>query len=238
MKVKSAVITLVPIYLVILGLVLLVAAAGSRSVTAYSENAITDNRRCIIIDAGHGGVDGGATSCTGVLESGINLEISLRLEDLFQLLGMKTVMIRKTDCSVYTEGETIAAKKVSDLKNRVNTINNTNDAVLISIHQNYFSDSRYSGAQVFYAKEEGSAELARRLQTAFVSTLNPESNRKAKKSSGVYLMDNITCPGVLIECGFLSNAHEEHLLRDAEYQKKICCVIVSVCNQYLYGIAS
>ena len=235
MKVKSAVKTLVPIYLAILGLVLLVTAAGSRTVTAYSENAITDDRRCVIIDAGHGGVDGGATSCTGVLESAINLEIALRLEDLSQLLGMRTVMIRRTDCSIYTEGESIAAKKVSDLKNRVNIANQTDDAILVSIHQNYYSDSRYSGAQVFYAKQEGSTVLARELQSAFIATINPGSNRKAKKASGIYLMDNIKCTGILVECGFLSNIREEQLLRDAEYQKEICCVIASVCNQYLYA---
>lgn len=234
MKVKSAVVFLVPIYLGILVLVLLVAAAGSRTVTAYSENTIIDDRRCVIIDAGHGGVDGGATSCTGVLESAINLEIALRLEDLSQLLGMRPVMIRRTDCSIYTEGESIAAKKVSDLKNRVNIVNQTDDAILVSLHQNYYSDSRYSGAQVFYAKEEGSAVLARKLQSAFVATINPGSNRKAKKASGIYLMDNITCTGILVECGFLSNVREERFLRDAEYQKKICCVIASICNQYLY----
>ena len=235
MKVKSAVISLVPVYLVILGFVLLVAAAGSRTVTAYSENAIMDDRRCIIIDAGHGGVDGGATSCTGVLESAINLEIALRLDDLSQLLGMRTVMIRRTDCSVYTEGESIAAKKVSDLKNRVDIVNKTDDAILVSLHQNYYSDSRYSGAQVFYAKEEGSAVLARELQSAFVATINPGSNRKAKKATGIYLMDKITCTGILVECGFLSNVREEQLLRDADYQKKICCVIASTCNRYLYN---
>ena len=235
MNIKKMLISLVPIYLGILGLVLFIAAAGSRTVTAYSENAITDNRRCIIIDAGHGGVDGGATSCTGVLESAINLDIALRLEDLSQLLGIKTVMIRRTDCSVYTEGESIAAKKVSDLKNRVNIANQTADAILVSIHQNYYSDSKYSGAQVFYGKEEGSAVLAKQLQSAFVTTVNPGSNRKARKASGIYLMNNIKCTGILVECGFLSNVHEEQLLRDAEYQKKLCCVIASTCNQYLYA---
>ena len=109
----------------------------------------------VIIDAGHGGIDGGATSCTGVLESTLNLEIALRLNDLLTLLGMDTTMIRTTDTSIYTEGNTIAAQKVSDLKERARIVNDTENAILISIHQNTFSNSKYSGAQVFYAATEG-----------------------------------------------------------------------------------
>lgn len=234
MKTQNVFAKLVPMYFLILGIVVVVALCGSRAITVVSENTITDTRHCVIIDAGHGGVDGGATSCSGVLESNLNLQIALRLDDLAQLLGMKTVMIRRDDRSIYTEGNSIAAKKVSDLKNRVNIVNQTPNALLISIHQNYYPESQYSGAQVFYACKEGSAELANKLQATFVSSLNPGSNRKAKKASGVYLMDNITCVGILVECGFLSNPQEEQLLRDEVYQKKICCVIASCCSQHLY----
>lgn len=235
MKRRSIFVSMVPIYLVLLSLMLIISAVGSRTVTVLSETLINDERHPVVIDAGHGGVDGGATSCTGVLESAINLEIAIRLNDVMQLLGMKTVMIRSTDCSVHTAGESIAAKKVSDLKNRVKTVNQTENALLISIHQNYYSDSRYSGAQVFYAKTEGSAALANKLQSAFVSMLNPGSNRKAKEASGIYLMDNISVTGILVECGFLSNTQEEQRLRDEVYQKKLCCVIAGVCSQYLYN---
>lgn len=181
----------------------------------------------VIIDAGHGGIDGGATSCTGILESSLNLEIALRLNDLLTLLGMDTYMIRTTDTSIYTEGNTIASQKVSDLKERVRIVNDTENAVLISIHQNTFSDSRYSGAQVFYASTEGSRELAHGMQSAFVATINPGSKRKCKTSKGVYLLDNIKTLGVLIECGFLSNPEEEAKLRSDNYQKLLCCVIAS-----------
>jgi len=189
----------------------------------------------VIIDAGHGGVDGGSTSCTGVLESAINLEIALKLEDLLHLLGIDTLMIRTTDCSVYTKGETIAAKKVSDLKERARIVNGTENAVLISIHQNHFSDSRYYGAQVFYAPTAGSSILAKQLQSALITTLNPGSNRQSKKADGVYLMQQITRPGVLIECGFLSNHQEEAKLRDTAYQQKLCCVIAGTVSTYLYS---
>lgn len=220
-------------YILIIGGVLFAAEWGSRAVTVISENTPIKRKNCIIIDPGHGGEDGGATSCTGVLESTYNLEISLRLNDLFHLLGYETKMIRTTDTSIYTKGETIAQKKVSDLKERVRIVNETENGLLLSIHQNNFSDSRYSGAQVFYAGTEGSEQLAKQLQTAFVSTLNPGSNRKSKKSDGVYLMEHIDRTGVLIECGFLSNVQEEANLKSGEYQKKLCCVIAAIVNQYL-----
>lgn len=213
--------------------VLLAAQWGSRAVTVIAESRPIEREHCIVIDPGHGGEDGGATSCTGLVESTYNLGISLRLNDLLHLLGHDTKMTRTTDTSIYTKGETIAQKKASDLKERVRIVNETEHALLISIHQNNFSDSRYSGAQVFYAGTEGSEALAKQLQSAFVSSLNPGSSRKSKKSDGIYLMEHIDCTGVLIECGFLSNAAEEARLRNAEYQKKLCCVIAATVSEYL-----
>lgn len=233
MKKKLSLRSFVPFYLFVFGLCLLATVFGSHAITVMSESIPLEGRHCIIIDAGHGGVDGGATSCTGVLESNINLEISLRLDDLLHLLGYDTSMIRTTDISVYTEGETIAVKKVSDLKQRVKLINEAENALLISIHQNHFSDSRYSGAQVFYPQTDGSEELARLMQSTFVSTVNPGSNRQVKKASGVYLMEHISCTGVLVECGFLSNPEEEAKLRSPEYQKELCCVIASTVGNYI-----
>lgn len=190
-----------------------------------------EDRNVIVIDAGHGGVDGGATSCTGKLESAYNLEISLRLRDLFHLLGYPTRMIRTTDTSIYTKGDTIASQKMSDLKERVRIVNESENNILISIHQNNFTDSRYSGAQVFYPNTEGSRELAERMQSALVQALNPGSNRKVKKAEGIYLMEHIERPGILVECGFLSNPEEEAKLNSPEYQKKLCCVIAVVTTE-------
>ena len=208
--------------------------------TSHSADFYTvfkENREavCIIIDAGHGGIDGGAVSCTGVYESQINLDIALRLNDLFQLLGYQTSMIRTEDISVYTEGSSIAEKKISDLKQRVRIVKNTSNPLVVSIHQNYYSDERYSGAQVFYAKN--GKELAKLTQSLLVSTLNPDSNRKSKEAKGVYLMERIECPGILVECGFLSNPAEEYNLRSAAYQKKLCCVIVCALDQYINNSA-
>lgn len=229
--------SLILINALILCILVISAIAGSKAATVFTEYSPAVQKKCVIIDAGHGGEDGGATSCTGVLESSINLEIALRLEDLMHLLGIETVMIRRTDISVYTQGNSIAAKKVSDLKQRVKIANQTKNAVLISIHQNHFSDSQYGGAQVFYAPVGDSDQLAKSLQSAIVQSLNPGSNRKAKRADGVYLMQHIECPGILVECGFLSNPEEEAKLRSEIYQKKLCCVIAAVTDSYLHGSA-
>ena len=221
------------IYVGILGFFLLCAFGASHAVTVISENSVMQNRSCIIIDAGHGGEDGGATSCTGVLESEINLEISLRLNDLMHLLGINTKMIRKTDQSVYTQGQTIAQKKISDLKQRVSIANSTENAIVVSIHQNHFSDSRYAGAQIFYAPTQMSKELADALQNNLITSVNQGSNRRTKKAESVYLMQNIDCTGILVECGFLSNPKEEAMLRSADYQKKLSCVIATTVVNFL-----
>lgn len=226
---------LLPVYLPVLVGFILFAIGGSRVVTVMSVNAPVVYKQTVVIDAGHGGVDGGATSCTGVLESNFNLEIALKLNDLMHLLGINTVMIRETDCSVYIEGESIAQKKVSDLKERVRIVNSTDNALLISIHQNQFSDGRYKGAQVFYAPTNDSKELAQALQTAFIHTINPDSHRQIKKADKIYLMQHINCPGILVECGFISNPQEEYLLRDVDYQRKLCSVIACTVSSYLFS---
>ena len=217
-------------YLYLILVAILITCIGSaiinNAATTSAQAQLNKNRSCIIIDAGHGGVDGGATSCTGVLESNLNLQISLKLNELFRLLGYRTKMIRTEDISVFTEGTTIAQKKISDLRERLRIINTTENALLISIHQNYFHDSQYSGAQVFYAHSADSESFAELLQTTF-RQWDGENHRSHKASSEVFLMDRINCTGVLVECGFLSNPEEEQKLRDHNYQNKLCCIIAS-----------
>lgn len=218
-------------YILIVSLFLTATYWGSRATSVIAQKIPMERKHTVIIDAGHGGEDGGATSCTGKLEKEYNLEIAMRLNDLMHLMGLHTKMVRTTDISVYTQGQTIAAKKVSDLKNRVNAVNETENGLLVSIHQNTFSDGKYSGAQVFYAAEGESQVLAEQLQSTFCQTLNPGSNRRCKRADGVYLMEHIEKTGILVECGFLSNVQEEAKLRRSEYQKKLCCVIAAtVCN--------
>ena len=223
--------SIVLFYLLIVSVFLASAYWGSTATTVIAQRIPLERHHTVIIDAGHGGEDGGAISCTGRAESTYNLEIALRLNDLMHLLGIDTQMIRSTDTSVYSQGDTIAAKKVSDLKNRVSQVNNTENGLLLSIHQNTFTESQYSGAQVFYAPEGEGAQLAELLQNAICQTINIGSNRRSKMGTGVYLLEHIERTGVLIECGFLSNSEEEAKLRDKSYQQKLVCVIgSSVCN--------
>lgn len=230
---KRNIIDMVVIYILIIVCALSIAYGTSVATTTVANLIPMKREHTIIIDAGHGGVDGGATSCSGVLESKFNLDICLKLEDLFHLLGYRTIMIRRSDISVYTAGETIAAKKVSDLRQRVKTVNEAENPLLISIHQNTFSDQRYAGAQVFYGAKGKGKQFAESLQKTFVQTLNHGSNRPAKKAEGVYLIQHIDCTGVLIECGFISNPAEEAKLRSDDYQKKLCAVIGTVTAEFL-----
>lgn len=223
--------SIVLFYILIVSVFLASAYWGSAATTVIAQRIPLERRHTVIIDAGHGGEDGGAISCTGRAESTYNLEIALRLNDLMHFLGVDTQMIRSTDTSVYTQGETLASKKVSDLKNRVSQVNSTENALLLSIHQNTFPESQYSGAQIFYAPRGEGAQLAELLQNTICQTINIGSNRRSKAGTGVFLLEHIEKTGVLIECGFLSNAEEEAKLRDKSYQQKLICVISStVCN--------
>ena len=216
-----------PLYLITALIFTGLCMYGSEAVTAMAESLPIERRVTFVIGPGHGGEDGGAVSCTGHKESDINLQITLRLDDLLHFLGFDTVMIRNCDQSVHTGGNSIAQRKASDLKNRVRMVGEVPNAVLISIHQNFFPESKYSGAQMFYNSHPTAKQMAQMLQKSFVSTINPGSNRKEKPVSGIYLLEHIAAPGVLVECGFLSNPGEEAKLRTADYQKKIACVIAS-----------
>lgn len=168
-------------YAMVICLFLFGTLLGNQTVATISEMMPMERLHRIVIDPGHGGEDGGAVSCSGKNESGFNLQISLRLNDLLHLMGYDTVMIRSTDTSVYTSGQTIAQKKVSDLKQRVKVVNRTQNALLLSIHQNTFPEGQYSGAQVFFCKVPGSEELAKLLQDDLVSSLNPGSARRLSR---------------------------------------------------------
>ena len=223
---------LVPLYLLVIIATLSVGFIMDKAVTVLAPAKLERPSTVYIIDPGHGGIDGGATSCTGILESQLNLEIALRLNDLMHLLGQHTIMIRTTDKSVYTSGTTIAAQKASDLKQRVRIVNETENGVLISIHQNIFSDGKYAGTQIFYSDDTESKVIAEKLQTNFMKFIDPSNNRKTKPAKGIYLMEHITQPGILIECGFLSNIEEEAKLRSPSYQMRMCAVIATTVSAH------
>ncbi len=226
------------VFCLILSAVVLLSAIGlsqiSRSIAVWQED--DPSVPIFVIDPGHGGEDGGATDSMGRKESMINLEIALRLRDLFRLMGIKTHMIREEDISVHTEGHTIAARKVSDIRNRVRITNETTNARLISIHQNFYPQGKYRGAQVFYSPTHGSQPWAESLQEILTTQVDPNNRRVCKPAKDIYLFDHVRCPAILVECGFLSNTEEAALLQEPSYQKKLataiaCCAILETENK-------
>ena len=233
MKIFTAIRQCIPVCAAAIIICLSLTFLTDKAVTTVSEALPLDGRRCVIIDAGHGGVDGGAVSCTGIKESQLNLVFAQKLRDIFHLLGIKTLMLRNTDADLSRVGGTIAARKISDLKERVRIINESEDSLLVSLHQNYFPDSRYSGPQVFYNGLENSKDIAGEVQQGIHTHLSKTNKRSIKKCSGVYIMEHIQRPGILIECGFLSNPAEEALVRQSDYQKKFCCTVAVILSRCL-----
>lgn len=179
----------------------------------------------ILIDAGHGGEDGGAVGYSGEVESHINLNIALKLQQLMVLYGMDSVLLREEDVSLHDETATsVKEKKNSDLKQRVALVNGYDHGFLLSIHQNAFTQEQYYGAQVFYTKE--TEDFAEYLQELLRVGLNPENERVSKPvAESLYLMNHVEVPAVLVECGFLSNEMEGKLLATEDYQQRIACLL-------------
>lgn len=191
----------------------------------------------VIIDAGHGGEDGGAVSPNEIFEKDINLKIALKLKEFLILNGFNVIMIREDDISIYDEkNRTLHQKKVSDINNRIDIANANKDAIYISIHQNNFTQLQsVSGSQVFYTKNNAQSKvLAKIMQDKFIKELSQKGNRQIKQvDKDIKLMNDINNVAVLIECGFLSNQQEETLLRDENYQSKIAFTIMNSLYEYL-----
>lgn len=191
----------------------------------------------VIIDAGHGGEDGGAVSPMGLVEKNVNLDIALRLRKFFLQSGFKVVMTRTSDISIHDDSaQSTREKKVSDLSNRVEITNSSEQNVLISIHQNQFEQSQYSGTQVFYSvNNQSSTELAECIRAAVKGLLQNYNERECKPATGsIYLLDKAQVPAVLVECGFLSNPEEEQLLKSVEYRNNMAFAIYSGFLEYYY----
>lgn len=190
----------------------------------------------IIIDAGHGGIDGGAVGVGGEVEKEINLAISLTLRDIFLVNGYQVVMTRETDISIHDEGaKSVKQQKTSDLHNRLALVESYPNAVFLSVHQNKFGDRSSKGTQVFYSPNNPQSEnLAKAIQTHVVELLQPENKRENKKAGkNLYLMYNAKCPAVLVECGFLSNPEEVKKLSQTEYQNQMALTIFYSVVEYL-----
>jgi len=192
--------------------------------------------KTIVVDAGHGGEDGGAQGKSRVLEKDLNLAIAKDLQSLLQAAGFRVVMTRTSDTALSNDLDTIRARKTSDLKNRLRLVESQNSCILVSIHQNFFTQSRYSGSQLFYSQHsDDSKVLAEAIRARITGLLQKNNTRKCKPAtSSIYLLWNTKVPAVLVECGFLSNDEEAALLNNQQYQKKmafsIYCGLLDYCQ--------
>ena len=191
--------------------------------------------RCVVIDAGHGGEDGGTSSASGILEKDLNLAVAFALRDLLEAAGIPCVMTRTEDKLLYDRGVNFQGrKKALDLAARSTVAANTEDCLLVSIHMNAFPAPRYDGMQVWYsAADPRSREIATSIQS-LATTLMPNNHRKPKEAgSSIYLLEHASYPAVLVECGFLSNPAEAERLADQDYQYGLATVILSGILPYL-----
>lgn len=197
------------------------------------------NTPAIIIDAGHGGEDGGAIAIDGkTLEKDINLSIAKKLNNIIKSNNINTFMIRDTDESIYKKDsnkKTLRRKKVEDLRNRVNIANSNDKNILISIHQNKFPDESLKGIQIFYSgNNEHSIRLANFLKEELEKNLNKTYFRETKKSGKeVYLLNKVKVPAVIIECGFISNKEELNNLISEGYQSNLAQYIFLGLKKFL-----
>ncbi len=196
------------------------------AVPTAAPTAVKYRRPRVLVDAGHGGEDGGTMGKNGTLEKDINLQIALALGDTLHLLGYDVTHTRTTDVAIYDpDATTIREKKRSDMKNRL-ALYEQADGV-ISIHENHFSGTQYHGTQVFYSPNAvGSAPLASAIRESVLTLLQPDNNRALKKGDdSIYLLHKTTVPAVLVECGFLSNETERQQLETPSYQQQMALAI-------------
>lgn len=189
----------------------------------------------IILDAGHGKPDGGATGADGSIESDLNLDIVLKLQNLLESSNCTVILTRSDENGIYeTTADTIRKQKVSDMKNRAYIANNSNAEMFVSIHLNKLEQTQYSGWQTFYKNEdEDSKKIANSIQLSLNDFMKRENSRTIKSISGIYLTKNVEIPLVLVECGFLSNVEENKLLQNDSYQDKLAWSIYIGIMDYL-----
>jgi N-acetylmuramoyl-L-alanine amidase len=208
--------------------ILMISAASNIALNTSLDTVAAKSNPVVIIDSGHGGEDGGAVNDDGVLEKDINLLISRDTADLLMFLGFDTQQTRTDDSDLSDGEDTTRMRKVSDMKKRLEIFNSSENNVIISIHQNKFTQSKYNGTQLFYSpNNEGSSKLAESIKYSVKNLLQPSNERECKQAdSGIYLLKNTTNPAVIVECGFISNPEECAKLLDNTYQKQMSFSIV------------
>lgn len=182
------------------------------------------NRPLVVIDSGHGGNDPGKIGINGSLEKDINLQIAKKVKQYLEASDVDVVMTRENDQGLYQESD--SHKKMADMRNRCQMINDAKPNLAVSIHQNSYHEEAISGGQVFYYKSSVKGKrLAEILQTRFDFVLGKENRRKAKPNENYYLLLHVKEPIVIVECGFLSNWKEATALKSEDYQNRMAWTI-------------
>lgn len=185
------------------------------------------SRRTVILDAGHGGRDGGAISVTGTAEKTLNLDTTLTLAAFLRAQGYEVILTREIDTELSHEDG--GSRKMQDLKGRLSVMEDNPGCPFISVHMNKFPQAKYSGLQVYYSQnDEASKPLADGIQAAVKEHLQPENDRVTKPAtSSIFLLHRADSPAILIECGFLSNTEEARRLEDTDYRRTLCLILSS-----------
>ena len=221
--------------LALLIVICIIAAFGYVKTEFIGANTLPDTTPTVIIDAGHGGFDGGATAVDGTVEKDINLQIALKTARLLRLNGFDVIMTRSEDTGTEDdESVAIAKRKKSDLTNRLQIMKDNPDAVFVSIHLNKFTTSAANGAQVFYTKNRKEALcLAQSLQKSIKTLLQPQNDRVVKQgTNSTFLLKNAVVPTVIVECGFLSNKADLEKLKSEYYQSQMDFAVVCGITDY------
>lgn len=208
-------------------LLTIIIAATAGVVYAKREEPVFKKGFTVVIDAGHGGMDGGAVGYSGSLEKELNLKVAKRLKKLLEDGGATVKMTRTKDISIHDpSASTVREQKRSDLSKRRDMAMSPDTDVFVSIHMNKFEQSQYRGAQIFYADNERSRVLADAIREAILPVSEKSDTREIKPAySTMYILNGTENPAVIVECGFLSNPEEEKLLSEKDYQKKVAAAI-------------
>lgn len=196
-------------------------------------SAVLPEEATLVIDAGHGGIDGGAVGADGSRESDINLAIALRLQAVSAFCGQSAVMTRTDDSH---GADALSYSEHEELVYRTQVVNATPNAVLLSIHQNCYPTAQPSGAQVLYSSNGKSEDFGRLMHDNLVNSLDPQNRRVAEPDKNrLYILSNVDCPAILVECGFVSNHSDITKLTDSRYQTALSTVLMASYLQFIHS---